>query len=115
MPKGGNTRSLAAFPGEISDPETGPPGKKFHRQRTKLLLVLMRKNMDHHSFQNIKSSRHRWIPDIDLSTTSVMKDLENRRYTLTGIRQCNTKAIFKGIVVKFKARTPLVLRRNNYN
>lgn len=44
MPKGGNTRSLAAFPGEISDPETGPPGKKFHRQRTKLLLVLMRKN-----------------------------------------------------------------------
>lgn len=44
MPKVGYTRSLVAFPVEITDPKTGPPGKKFHWQRTKLLLLLLRKN-----------------------------------------------------------------------
>lgn len=114
MPKGGNTRSLAAFPGEISDPETGPPGKKFHRQRTKLLLVLMRKNYGppflskHQVIKAPLDPGYRSFNDISYERFG------NRRYTLTGIRQCNTKAIFKGIVVKFKARTPVVLRRNNY-
>ena len=36
---------VAAFPDEISGPETGPPGKKFHRQPTKRLLLTLRNEL----------------------------------------------------------------------
>ena len=39
-----------------------------------------------------------------------MNEFENRRYTLTGILECNTKAIFKGLVAKFEVRAPLVIQ-----
>lgn len=69
-PRRGYTLGVAAFPDEISGPETDPPGKKFHRQPTKRLLLTLRNELlVSIPFKNVKSSRHRWILDIDLSST----------------------------------------------